>query len=152
MLKSVLLITVLFVTSLVTDAVVEASEVADLRHEVAETERAFADTMARRDLDSFAAFLADETIFFSGPNPLRGKEAVVAEWSSYFEGPEAPFSWEPETVEVLDSGVLALSSGPVRNEAGVVVGTFTSIWRQESPGNWKIVFDKGNAACDPEGR
>lgn len=26
---------------------------------------------------------------------------------------EAPFSWEPAQVEVLDSGTLALSSGPV---------------------------------------
>ena len=61
---------------------------------------------------------------------------------------EAPFRWEPAQVEVLDSGALALSSGPVFDPAGTEVATFTSVWRRESPGVWRIVFDKGNAACN----
>jgi len=28
------------------------------------------------------------------------------------------------------------------------LATFSSIWRQESPGVWRIVFDKGNPECD----
>ena len=60
---------------------------------------------------------------------------------------DAPFSWEPEQVQVLDSGTLALSSGPVRNPEGKTVATFTSIWRLEAPGVWRIVFDKGNRVC-----
>ena len=49
---------------------------------------------------------------------------------------------------MLDAGDLALSTGPVRNAAGKLIATFTSIWRQESPGVWRIVFDKGNEVCD----
>jgi len=30
------------------------------------------------------------------------------------------------------------------------VATFTSIWRMEAPGVWRIVFDKGNPECDCE--
>jgi len=45
---------------------------------------------------------------------------------------------------VLESGNLALSTGPVRDPSGKVTGSFTSIWRQEKPGVWRIVFDKGN--------
>ena len=37
-----------------------------------------------------------EAVFFSGPRPLRGAEAVAAWWKRYYEGPAAPFSWEPE--------------------------------------------------------
>jgi hypothetical protein len=66
-----------------------------------------------------------------------------------FEDPAAPFSWEPETVEVLDSGKLALSSGPVLNSEGKVFAIFTSIWRLEAPGEWRIIFDKGNRFCEP---
>ena len=120
---------------------------ADLRQRVEAVERAFAKTMADRDHEAFSTFLSDETIFFSGPMVLRGKEAVAQSWSVFFEGPEAPFSWEPEVVEVLDSGTLALSSGPVRNAEGAVVATFTSVWRQEAPGVWRIVLDKGNEVC-----
>ena len=32
--------------------------------------------------------------------------------------------------------------------AGKLIATFTSVWRQESPGVWRIVFDKGNEVCD----
>ena len=116
-----------------------------LQQQVFQTERAFAKTMADRDHAAFAAFLAEETVFFSGPVPLRGKADVAAWWKRFYEQPEAPFSWEPERVEVLDSGTLALTTGPVRDPSGKLTGSFTSIWRQEKPGVWRIVFDKGNA-------
>lgn len=121
--------------------------VAELAAEVAATERAFARTMAERDHAAFTGFLAEDTVFFTGPEPLRGKGAVAAGWQRYFDSPAAPFSWEPEQVQALDSGTLALSSGPVRDPDGRVIGSFTSIWRREAPGVWRIVFDKGNPAC-----
>jgi ketosteroid isomerase-like protein len=122
------------------------AEPPDLRKEVFETERAFAKTMAARDHAAFATFLAKEAVFF-GAGVLRGAEAVAAGWKKHYEGPAAPFSWEPEQVEVLESGTLALSSGPVRDPAGKVVATFSSIWRREGPATWRIVFDKGNPVC-----
>ena len=121
---------------------------AELTRQVADTERAFAKTMADRNQTAFATFLAPEAIFFAGAKPLRGKQAVVDAWKPFYDTPAAPFSWKPETVEVLDSGNLALSSGPVFDPSGKRVATFTSIWRMEAPGVWRIVFDKGNEVCD----
>jgi len=43
---------------------------------------------------------------------------------------------------------LALSSGPVHDAKHKLIGRFTSIWRQEAPGVWRIVFDKGTDVCD----
>jgi len=99
--------------------------------------------MADRDHDAFTSFLSEEAIFFSGQTPIRGKEAVAAAWKPYFEGSQAPFSWEPEGVQVLDSGTLAISFGPVKDPEGSTVGTFNSIWRLEADGQWRIIFDKG---------
>jgi len=123
---------------------------AELRREVEAVERAFARTMAERNFEAFTAFLADDAIFFSGPTPLRGKDAVAAWWKRYYEKPEAPFSWEPDEVEVLDSGDLAMTSGPARDPSGKVFGRFTSVWKREAPGRWRIVFDKGNPVCHCE--
>jgi ketosteroid isomerase-like protein len=120
---------------------------AELRQDVLETERAFAGTMAARDRAAFATFLADDAVFFAADAPLRGKQAIAAAWASYFDGAEAPFAWEPEQVEVLDSGDLALTSGPVYDPRGTRVATFSSIWRRQANGAWRIVFDKGNAVC-----
>lgn len=113
-----------------------------LADEVRRAETAFAKTMADRDHAAFASFLADDTIFL-GRRPLRGKAAVAAAWKSYFEGPKAPFSWEPQTVEVNDAGTMGLSTGPVRDETGTQTGTYSSIWRREKDGRWKIIFDNG---------
>lgn len=121
---------------------------AELQRQVADTERAFARTMADRNHAAFVTFLSDETVFFNGPKILRGKQQVADAWKRYYEKPEAPFSWEPAEIEVLESGTLALSSGPVRDPRGKLVATYTSIWRLEAPGVWRIIFDKGNDVCD----
>jgi len=117
-----------------------------LQKQVADTERAFARTMADRNLEGFATFVADDAIFFSGPEPRRGKAQVVEWWSRFFAaGTPAPFSWDPDQVEVLVSGALAWSTGPVRDPQGRVVSRFNSIWRREADGTWRIVFDKGES-------
>ena len=117
------------------------------QREVDATERAFAKSMADRDFSAFSRFLAEDAVFFGGKQPLRGKRAVVAGWKKFFDSHDAPFSWQPVQVEVLDSGTLALSSGPVRGADGKVIATFNSIWQRQPSGVWRIVFDKGSEVC-----
>jgi ketosteroid isomerase-like protein len=117
---------------------------------VADVERAFAATMARRDAKEFESLIAEEAIFMGAadaPRVMRGRAAVVEGWKQFFEGPTPPFSWEPDIVEVLDSGSLALTSGPVRDPNGEVIGRFNSIWRLEPDGRWRVVFDRGAPVC-----
>lgn len=112
------------------------------------TEKAFAKTMADRDFQAFRSFLSNEAIFMSGSKPLRGKQNVADVWKSYFKTPEAPFAWEPARVVVLDSEGLAFSTGPVTAPDGSEIGLFSSVWRLEEDGAWRIIFDKGGCACD----
>ena len=48
-------------------------DIAELTRQATAAETAFAQTMADRDLEAFAAFVADDAIFSPGPNTLRGK-------------------------------------------------------------------------------
>jgi ketosteroid isomerase-like protein len=105
----------------------------DLASQVREAEAAFAKTMADRDHAAFVSFLSGEAIFVGPNRVLRGKQEVAEGWKRFFEEPEAPFAWAPERVEVLGSGKLALSSGPVLDPAGRRIGTFNSVWRREGP-------------------
>jgi ketosteroid isomerase-like protein len=121
---------------------------AELKKQVTDAERAFAATMKARDHAAFKSFVSDEAVFMSTSGALRGKDAVASGWRRYYDKPEAPFSWEPDEVEVVESGTLAYSGGPVYDPGGKVVGRFNSIWRLEAPGTWKVIFDRGSEVCD----
>nr|WP_235584330.1 nuclear transport factor 2 family protein [Massilia sp. MS-15] len=120
-----------------------------LKRQVMEAERGFAATMKARDFEGFKRYLADEAIFFGNEGPLRGKAAIARGWRQFYDKPEAPFSWQPEEVEVVDSGTLAYSGGPVFNAAGQRIGRFNSIWRLKAPGQWEVVFDRGSDFVAP---
>jgi ketosteroid isomerase-like protein len=120
---------------------------AQLQEQVMSTERAFAKTMADRDFAAFSGFVSEEAVFFSDTQANRGRDIIIAKWKPLFSKPAAPFSWSPEHVEVLDSGTLALSTGPVLDAEGKLIANFTSIWRREPDGHWRIIFDKGNDVC-----
>jgi ketosteroid isomerase-like protein len=128
-------------------AAISPAELARRSEAVRATERAFAQTLADRDLAAFTRFIAPDAVFMDGKEAARGADAVVAAWRDLFKGAAPPFSWEPETIEVLPTGRLALSSGPVHNARGERTGTFYSVWRREADGRWRIVLDHGCDAC-----
>lgn len=127
-----------------------AQDLEALRRQVWATECEFAASMARRDLDGFERLLSEQALFFTGPQPLQGRAAVRQGWQRFYEGAEAPFSWEPDQVVVLGDGSLAYSTGPVRNAKGELTSRFFSVWRQEAPGRWRIVMDRGGPLSDAE--
>ena len=122
-----------------------------LERQVFEAESSFAHTMIARDLKAFDSYVAPDAIFFGRRGVMRGKAEIVAGWTSLFEGSKPPFSWMPEHVEVLESGTLAHSSGPVKNPEGKLFGRFNSVWRLDPDGRWRIIFDKGCDVCDSTG-
>ncbi len=141
--------TIVLLTLLAIVPVARAQSAApELERQVEAVERAFAKSMADRDIDAFRELVSEEAVFLGGGTALRGRQAVLEHWSRYFEGATAPFSWEPETVAVLESGRLGISTGPVLNAEGVRTSTYTSIWRLNSAGEWRIVFDKGDRYCE----
>jgi ketosteroid isomerase-like protein len=126
---------------------VAAQGPAALEQQVHDRERAFARTMADRNHAGFVSFLAEEAIFLGPDRVLRGRAEVAAGWKRFYDGPQAPFAWEPERVHVVESGTLAISTGPVTDPQGKRIGTFTSTWRREKDGQWRIVLDSGCPPC-----
>ena len=113
------------------------------QQEVRARETAFARSMANRDLAAFTSFISPEAVFVGAGGTTRGPKEIAAAWKRFFDGPDAPFSWKPETVEVLASESLALSSGPVFDPKGQRIGTYNSTWRRDADGVWRVIFDNG---------
>lgn len=119
-----------------------ADDLAAIAAEVRASEVAFAKTMADRKLARFAEFVAEDAVF-NGRAPHIGKAAVVQAWKGFFDGPQAPFSWGPDAVAPTADGRYAISTGLVHDPAGKVTGRFTSIWRKDADGRWRVVADQG---------
>jgi ketosteroid isomerase-like protein len=138
---------VLLVLNVVAIPAMAGESMSELTEQVRATEIAFAKTLADRDVKTFVSMIAPDVIWL-GQTPMRGPAEVLKTWQKFFDAQKAPFSWAPEIVEVQDGGKLALSRGPVTDAAGRRVGTYTSIWRREDSGKWRIIFDSGCAHCE----
>ena len=114
---------------------------ADPVEEVRQAEIAYAKAFADRDQTKFFAMMADDAVFLSPVRSLRGKEQVRARWSRFFEGPQPPFAWGPERVEVTADGKIGLSFGPIVDPMGVHAGNYASVWQKQADGSWKVIFD-----------
>lgn len=125
-------------------SVLPASAV-DRAEEVRATEVAFAKAFADRDVKKFFSFLADDAQFLGRRKTMHGKQEVIATWSEFFKPAVAPFRWQPERVVTNAAGDLGFSSGPVFDQGGAQIGTFTSTWVRQPDGSWKILFDGGSA-------
>lgn len=125
----------------------KAEQVQAWSGEVTAAERDFARTLADRNLQAFAGFIAEDAVFRSGEELLLGRSAVVERWRHYFEATQIPFSWEPDRVTVDDDGVTAVSSGPVRGSDGKVIARFTTVWRKQTDADgtrhWRVIVDQG---------
>jgi len=117
--------------------------IAQLTEQVRATELAFAKTLANRDAKTFRAMIAPDVIWLADAT-LRGPDEVLTRWQQYFDAADPPFSWAPEIVAVQEGGKLALSTGPVFDRQGKRIATYTSIWRREANGAWRIIFDRGS--------
>ena len=116
--------------------------------ELRAAETAFAASMARRDLAAFSALVADDAVFINGGQPLHGKARILDHWKRFFDGPQAPFSWKPELAEANLLGTMGYTRGPVSSPEGKVFAHFHSTWRRQPDGQWRVVFDNGERACD----
>jgi ketosteroid isomerase-like protein len=126
----------------------------ELSSHVAATELAFANTLRDRDFAAFQRFIDEQAVFRASQSRLlHGRAAIAAEWQKYFTaGGPPPFSWQPDSVTVDQSGTLAVSTGPVLDGSGKTIARFTSIWRRVGAGtgigDWRIIVDQGVTACD----
>lgn len=145
MIKAVILVALPFVAGF---------SVADDSHDVRCAEIAFSQSVEDHDITAFTSFIDADARFVSS-SISRGPVEVTEAWAVFFadDGPE--IKWRPQYIEVLEDGTLALSRGPYRmitrdpdGKATEHWGTFNSVWRTQTDGAWKIVFDAGSASAE----
>jgi|GEM_PF-97396 len=118
-----------------------------------EAERSFAKMSLEKGIrESFLTFFADEAIVFR-PHAVSGKK-----W--YQERPASlgVLSWEPAFADVASSGDFGYTTGPWEYKQAktdsqpIAFGHFVSVWKKQTNGDWRVVFDDGIEHSRPEHR
>ena len=129
--------------------------VADVNSDVRCQEIAFSQSVENKDIEAFKSFLDDDARFV-GHSVMSGPDAITDAWKIFFAEDGPAIKWRPQFVEVLEDRTLALTRGPYRmigkDAEGNSVeqwGTFNSVWRMNSDGKWRVVFDAGDVAAAP---
>jgi ketosteroid isomerase-like protein len=112
----------------------------------------FARSVADRDRQRFLSFIAEVTTFNGGSaSELHGRDAVMKDWSDFFDPSGPTLSWVPLKADVFGAGDLGYSTGRSvfrsKGPNGAPVerlGEYLTVWRKQRDGAWRVVFDTGS--------
>jgi ketosteroid isomerase-like protein len=98
-------------------------------------------------VDAFLEFAEDSAVLLR-PNapPIEGKLFLIAYLSQYGDT-VSQLSWEPKAGLMAVSGELGYTYGIWTMTQGDTLerkGTYVTVWRKNSEGQWKWVLDTGN--------
>jgi ketosteroid isomerase-like protein len=98
---------------------------------------------------AFDTFMADSAIMYrDNAHPLMGRETIRGVLS---KGSKGSLRWQPFRAEVAASGELGYTLGKYVNDftdssgqIQVIKGYYITVWKKQSDGQWKFIFDTGN--------
>ena len=113
---------------------------------------AFAQSVAEKNREKFLSFIAEVTTFSGGAaDELHGRDAVMKAWNDFFTPDGPTLSWTPTKGEVIGAGDVGYTTGNSvfrqKDASGKVTerrGQYVTVWKKQSDGSWKVVFDTGS--------
>jgi ketosteroid isomerase-like protein len=118
------------------------------RKEILKTEEAFAEMAKEQGLKkAFTKYAADNAVLKRGNDLIIGKKAIEEYYANY-QYRDAELQWQPDYIDVSESGDLAytygrytfkaiLQSGEVLQDTGI----FHTVWKRQPDGQWRYVWD-----------
>ena len=143
----------LTMTILVVGCAPDSGEPIDLDAEriaILDADRAWSETPP--DVEAFVSFFADGGRFLPPEAPeAHSREDIQKTASGFFSLPGFSVSWSPNFAGVSQAGDLGYSIGTLEltvddAEGNPVIrnGKYTTVWRKQEDGQWKVVSDTFN--------
>ncbi len=118
-----------------------------------ELESNFAAEVAKHGHDAFLTYFAEDGVELVDGGGINTKDTMRKQ-PPWPEG--TTLSWTPVYAEMAASSDLGYTYGnyvyTAKNKEGQLVanyGKYTSIWKKQKDGQWKVVVDMGNSSPDP---
>ena len=112
----------------------------------------FMQAAADHGSQGYLSYYADDAVEVpNGQTFLRGK-AEIAKTMGFLDSPDNHLFWTPVGGGISASGDLGYTYGSYEfrsrdqdGKLGSTYGKYTTIWRRQKDGSWKVVLDMGNA-------
>jgi ketosteroid isomerase-like protein len=112
----------------------------------------FQKATAEKGWDGYVTFFADDGVELpNGGSIVQGREAIrkeLGEWT-----PGSSLTWKPTKAEMAASGDIGYTYGEytfkTKDKEGhpvVRYGKYTTIWKKQKDGRWKVAVDMDNNA------
>ena len=109
----------------------------------------WSDVAGTGDVDKTLSYWADEALVMSAGQPtLKGKAAIQQMVEESYKMPGFRISWQPQSVEVSESGDMAymiensqISFTDSTGKAVTLKNKGVTIWRKQPDGSWKNAVD-----------
>jgi ketosteroid isomerase-like protein len=142
---------------LMLSAVTVAQNTSDEASLLMQLDRDFEKATAERGVDGWVAYFASNgSMLGDTSQPTTGIAAIRAEMEPVFKDSNLSLSWYPTKAEMMIPGVLGYTVGKWethrKNKEGKtlkIMGTYSTIWKKQTDGSWKIVLDTGSADEPP---
>ncbi len=116
----------------------------------------FMQAAANRGSAGYLSYYAEDAVEVPNGAPLIEGKANIARTMGFLDNKDNRLSWTPVGGDVSSSGDLGYTYGTYefhskgKNGAPIVEhGKYTSIWKKQANGKWKVVLDMGNASPKP---
>jgi ketosteroid isomerase-like protein len=137
--------------------IMSAQEVQDEAAFLMQLDRDFDTATAEKGVEGWIAYFAPNgSMLGDTSKPNTGREEIRQAMEPAFQDSNFSLRWHPVKAEMMMPGVLGYTVGRYerlrRNKEGKRMkstGSYTTIWKKQPDGSWKIVLDTGNSDGPP---
>ena len=112
---------------------------------------------AEKGSQGYMSYYADESIEVPNGGPLIIGKVEIAKGMGFLDDKNNQLIWTPVGGDISGSADLGYTYGNYEfhskgkdGKAGIEYGKYTSIWKLQKDGSWKVVLDMGNASPAPK--
>jgi len=120
-------------------------------------EAEFMKSAAEKGSKGYLSYYADDAVEIPNGGPVIADKVNIAPGMSFLDDPNNRLTWTPVGGDVSGSGDLGYTYGTFEfrskdkdGKPHVDYGKYTSIWKLQKDGGWKVVLDMGNASPPPK--
>jgi ketosteroid isomerase-like protein len=113
----------------------------------------FMKTAAERGSVGYMSFYADDAVEVPNGGPIIQGKVNIAKGMGFLDQKDNHLTWTPVGADISASADLGYTYGTfefrsIDKDGKPVVehGKYTSIWKKQQNGSWKVVLDMGNAS------